>query len=136
MARIYREAPLNSVWEGSGNIQCLDVLRALEKNPESHAALRSEIDAGSGDDRRLDRFTANVYREIEHSAEREGSARRWVEGLALALQGSLLVRFAPRAVADAFCASRLSDGRHGAFGTLPSGVDLQPILARHAPDAV
>jgi len=135
MARLYREAPLNSIWEGSGNIQCLDVLRTLEKSPESYAALRAEIDDAAGDDPRLDRFSARLYRQIERGDEREGQARRWVEGLALALQGALLVRYAPRAVADAFCASRLTDSRHAAFGTLPPGIDLQPILARHAPEA-
>src|SRR6185295_11897790 len=133
MARLYREAPLNSIWEGSGNIQCLDVLRSLEKSPEGYAALRNEIDAASGDDPRLDRFAARLYREIARGEERESGARRWTEGLARALQASLLVRFAPRAVADAFCASRLGDERRGSFGTLPPGLDLEPILVRHAP---
>ena len=71
LARIYREAPLNSIWEGSGNIQCLDVLRALAKSPESLASLRAEILAGSGGDGRLDRFAAGLFREIERGKEGE-----------------------------------------------------------------
>lgn len=133
LARIYREAPLNSIWEGSGNIQCLDVLRALAKSPESLEALRSEILAARGGDDRLDRFVSGLFREIEGGEDGELRARRWVEGLALAFQASLLVRFAPTAIAAAFCASRLAADRYAAFGTLPPGADLEAILARHAP---
>jgi putative acyl-CoA dehydrogenase len=133
LARLYREAPLNSIWEGSGNVQCLDVLRALQKTPESCEALAGEIGAAHGGDARLDSFAAALQADLERLREpvqAEGQARRLVEGLALALQASLLVRFAPAAVADAFCASRLAGDGGRAFGTLPPGVDLDAILTR------
>jgi putative acyl-CoA dehydrogenase len=140
LARLYREAPLNSIWEGSGNVQCLDVLRALEKTPGALAALLAEVAAAKGADRRLDAFAADLERDFgklegkrERAAELEGQARLLVERLALALQGSLLVRHSPGAVADAFCASRLAGDGGRAFGTLPAGADLAAILARHAP---
>jgi putative acyl-CoA dehydrogenase len=126
LARLYREAPLNSIWEGSGNIQCLDVLRAVTKTPESLEAVLDEI-AQAGDPR-LDACIANLREDLS-----EIQARRFVERLALALQGSLLVRHAPAAVADAFCATRLAGKGGRAFGTLPAGTDFQAILERHAP---
>ena len=139
LARIYRESPLNSIWEGSGNVQCLDVLRAIGRSPESLAALLAEIELGRGADRRLDAWLEGLRRELgPASAARpeaiEPQARRLVEGLAVALEASLLVRHAPAAVAAAFCASRLGE-RGLAFGTLPAGLDLQPIVERHAPGA-
>src|SRR5919106_4535272 len=106
LARLYREAPLNSIWEGSGNVQCLDVLRALQKTPASLDALTDEIGAARGGDARLDAWAAALRTDLERlrdpvrdSVETEGQARRFVERLALALQGSLLVRHAPAAVA-------------------------------------
>jgi putative acyl-CoA dehydrogenase len=136
LARLYREAPLNSIWEGSGNVQCLDVLRALQKTPESLAALTDEIGAARGGDARLDAY-ANALRDdlgrlrgAVADVEVEGQARRFVERLALALQGSLLVRHAPGAVADAFCAGRLGGEAGRAFGALPPGADLAAILDR------
>jgi len=133
LARLYREAPLNSIWEGSGNVQCLDVLRALQKTPGSREALAGEIDAARGGDARLDGFAAALSADLERLREpvqAEGQARRLVERLALALQASLLVRFAPAAVADAFCSSRLGGDGGRAFGTLPPGADVDAILAR------
>jgi putative acyl-CoA dehydrogenase len=140
LARLYREAPLNSIWEGSGNVQCLDVLRAVRKAPEVLAALWAEAGEAQGGDRRLDAFAAALARDLAALAgdpaiaatEIEGQARRLVERMALALQGSLLVRHAPAAVADAFCASRLGGDRCGALGTLPPGIDLTAILDRAA----
>ncbi len=133
LARLYREAPLNGIWEGSGNIQCLDVLRAIERAPESLDALLGEIEAARGADRRLDAWTRRLRQDLaRRDAAWEPAARRLVESLATALQASLLVRHAPAAVADAWCASRL-DQRGLAFGTLPPGLDLDAILARHAP---
>jgi putative acyl-CoA dehydrogenase len=134
LARLYREAPLNSIWEGSGNVQCLDVLRALQKAPESLDALAAEIDRARGGDSRLDAFAAALRDDLgclRDPFEVEAQARRFVERLALALQASLLVRHAPAAVAEAFCRSRLGDGGR-AFGTLPPGTDLGAILARAA----
>jgi putative acyl-CoA dehydrogenase len=135
MPRIYREAPLNSVWEGSGNVNALDVLRALARRPEALEAYLGEVELAAGADPRLDAFTAALRAQLADPADAELRARRLVEDLALALQGSLLVRHAPPAVADAFCASRL--GRDGglAFGTLPRGVDAAAIAARHTPPA-
>jgi putative acyl-CoA dehydrogenase len=129
MARLYREAPLNSIWEGSGNVQCLDVLRAVQKSPESLAALCREIDEARGGDARLDAFVRDLLAEIHDPNGLETRARRLVERLALALQASLLVRHSPPAVADAFCAGRFGDGGK-AFGTLPAGTDFATILTR------
>lgn len=126
LARLYREAPLNSIWEGSGNIQCLDVLRAVAKTPESLDAVLEEIALAR--DARLDAWVADLREDLS-----EARARRFVERLALALQGSLLVRHAPATVADAFCATRLAGEGGRAFGTLPAGTDFQAILERHAP---
>jgi len=135
MPRLYREAPLNSIWEGSGNVICLDVLRAMTRGPEVVEAFFAEVDRAHGGDRRLDAFADALRRELGTAEGVESRARRLVERLALALQGSLLVRHAPPAVADAFCASRLT-GDHGlAFGTLPAGVDAVRIIERARPVA-
>jgi putative acyl-CoA dehydrogenase len=133
MPRLYREAPLNSIWEGSGNVIALDVLRALARNPESLEVFLSEVGEAGGGEPRLDRFVTELKRDLSDFEEAEFRARRLVERMALALQGSLLVRHGDPAVADAFCASRL-DGEAGeAFGTLPRGVDAEAIIERHAP---
>jgi putative acyl-CoA dehydrogenase len=130
MARLYREAPLNSIWEGSGNVQCLDVLRAAAKSPESLDALLEEIGQAQGGDDRLDTYAAALSSDLRRIDDAEVQARRFVERLALALQGSLLVRHAPAAVADAFCASRLASEGGRAFGTLPARTDFAAILER------
>jgi len=139
MPRLYREAPLYSIWEGSGNVICLDVLRTLTKEPASLEALIEEIRKGSGSDKRLGVFAADVESSLRKHAEQvrqgrgaesEKEARRLVEKAAIALQASLLVRHGNSAVANAFCASRMA-GEHGyTFGTLPAQVQLQPILDR------
>lgn len=134
LARLYREAPLNSIWEGSGNVQCLDVLRAAAREPEALAAVVAEVEAARGADRRLDAWAERLRGELARRDDPEPRARRLVERLALGLQASLLVRHAPPAVADAFCASRLDDGGH-AFGTLPPGADLGALVDRHDPVA-
>jgi putative acyl-CoA dehydrogenase len=130
MARLYREAPLNSIWEGSGNVQCLDVLRAIQKTPESLGALFSEIWEARGGDHRLDIYVNELRAQLAKTDDLEVRARRLVERLALALQASLLVRHAPAEVADAFCASRLAGDGGRAFGTLPPGTDFKAILER------
>jgi len=131
LPRLYRESPVNSVWEGSGNVNCLDVLRALAREPESREAFVAELERGRGADRHLDAALSGLGRELD--AADEAGARRLVERLALALQASLLVRHAPAEVADAFCATRLGGDGGRAYGTLPPGVDAAAIVERHRP---
>ncbi|MGZ6697181.1 MAG: acyl-CoA dehydrogenase family protein [Solirubrobacteraceae bacterium] len=133
MPRLYREAPLSSIWEGSGNVMALDVLRALAKSPEALDAFFAEVGEAAGADARLDAFAAATRDEFTDPEALETRARRIVERLALCLQGSLVVRHAPAAVADAYCAARL-DGDAGLnYGTLPAGADTAAIVARHTP---
>ncbi|HUJ28537.1 MAG TPA: isovaleryl-CoA dehydrogenase [Myxococcales bacterium] len=131
MPRVYREAPLNSIWEGSGNVICLDVLRALHKEPLARDALVAELHTARGADRRLDAAVDAAEAALAQPDEPE--ARRLVESLALALQGALLVRHAPAAVADAFCATRLAGERGQSFGTVSRKLDAAGILARAWP---
>jgi putative acyl-CoA dehydrogenase len=133
MARLFRESPLNGIWEGSGNVICLDVLRAAGRDPESVDALLAEIALATGADLRLDRAVSDLHAELADSVDLEVRARRIVERAALVLQGSLLVRHAPAAVADAFCATRLAGDGGRAFGTLPPSSDLDAILDRAWP---
>jgi len=130
MPRLYREAPLNSIWEGSGNVNALDVLRALGKEPDTAPALLAELALARGADARLDASVDRLGRELADREGIEGRARRLVELMALTLQGSLLVRHAPAAVADAFCASRLGGDWGNAYGTLPRSADTTAILDR------
>ncbi|MGW2099394.1 acyl-CoA dehydrogenase family protein [Streptomyces olivaceoviridis] len=133
LPRLVRESPLNSIWEGAGNVQALDVLRALRREPGALDACLTEIGRAHGADHRLDRAVKDLFTELADLEGVEGRARRLAERLALVLQGSLLVRFAPPEVADAFCASRLG-GDHGAsFGTLPAGLDLESVVDRARP---
>jgi putative acyl-CoA dehydrogenase len=135
MARLFRESPLNGIWEGSGNVICLDVLRALAREPASLDALLAEIELARGTDARFDRFVADLGAELAALAagEPQAKARRVTERLALSLQASLLLRHSIPAIADAFCASRL--GREGGmmFGSLPDGADATAILDRAWP---
>ncbi len=134
MPRLYREAPLSSIWEGSGNVQCLDVLRAMVRHPESVEAFANEVGEGAVADPRLDEFAGRLRDDLSKDTETmESRARQIVERMALALQGSLLVRFGDPAVADAFCASRLGGDWGHAFGTLPAGTDFARIVERHTP---
>ena len=133
MPRLFRESPLGSIWEGSGNVQCLDVLRAMAKAPASLEAFLAEVDEAAGGDDRLDRAVAELRDQLADIEAIEARARRVVERMALVIQGSLLVRFGDHAVADAFCASRLDGDGGAAFGTLPGGTDFRSIIERHAP---
>jgi len=133
LPRLYREAPLNSVWEGAGNVNCLDVLRAMQRQPESVAALLDEVGAVRGVDARLDAALARLQRELADLGDAEVRARRVVERMALCLQGALLVRYGHPAVADAFCASRLAGDWGWALGTLPPGLDFEVIVERATP---
>ncbi|WP_329494820.1 acyl-CoA dehydrogenase family protein [Kitasatospora herbaricolor] len=132
MPRLYREAPLVSIWEGSGNVAALDALRAMAKRPESVEAFLGELDLAAGADRRLDTAVAELRKQLTDLTDLEYRTRRLVESMALAFQGSLLVRYGSPAVADAFCASRLAGDHGGAFGTLPAGLGTAAILARAA----
>ena len=129
LPRLYREAPVNSVWEGSGNVICLDILRAMRKEPEAVASLVDEISLARGVDRRFDAFADKVEDDLRQAVA-ENEARRLAERLALALEGSLLIRHSVPAMADAFCASRLGGDGGRAFGTLPGQVDFRAILER------
>jgi putative acyl-CoA dehydrogenase len=133
MPRLYREMPLASIWEGSGNVMALDVLRALGRTPAVLDVFFDELGAAAGADARLDAFCARLRSELCDGEAIESRARRVVEHMALALQGSLLVRHAPAAVADAFCASRLAGDGGLAYGTLPAGIDAKAIVDRHTP---
>jgi putative acyl-CoA dehydrogenase len=134
MPRLYRETPVNSIWEGSGNVNALDLLRALAKQPASLDAYRAEVALARGADARLDRAATELGNVLGgDTASREAGARRVVERMALVLQASLLVRHAPATVADAFCASRLGGEGGLAFGTLPASVDTRAIVDRAWP---
>jgi putative acyl-CoA dehydrogenase len=146
MPLLYRDAPLNSIWEGSGNVAALDVLRAIVKEPEGLPAFLAECELAAGAEPRLDAHLARVRARVSATfAGSDGAsaearlyasqfgARRLVEDLAVALQASLLVRHAPSAVADAFCAGRLEGDRGRVYGTLPAGIDATAIIERAAP---
>jgi putative acyl-CoA dehydrogenase len=134
LARVYREQPLLSIWEGSGNVIALDVLRAIARTPAALGAFLDEVELAAGADARLDAHVDGLKRALSDGAELETRARRVVEQMALALQGSLLVRHSPPEVADAFCASRLAGDAGLAYGTLAADIDAGAIIERHAPD--
>ena len=134
MPRLLRESPLSSIWEGSGNVQCLDVMRAMVKSPPAVEAFFAEVAEGAAAEPRLAAYADALREEITSDPETlEPRARRVVERMALALQGALLVRYGDEAVADAFCASRLDGDWGRAFGTLPAGTDFAGIIERHRP---
>ncbi|MFC8371539.1 MULTISPECIES: acyl-CoA dehydrogenase family protein [unclassified Streptomyces] len=133
MPRLVRESPLNSIWEGAGNVQALDVLRALRREPAALDACLREVGRARGADHRLDAAIKDLLTELADLEGVEGRARRLVERLALVLQGSLLVRYAPPQVADAFCAARLGGDGGAAFGTLPHTLDLASVVERARP---
>jgi len=138
LPRLYRDAPLNSIWEGSGNVTALDVLRALARTPQAADCVLAEIDKAAGADRRLDRAAARLrasLAEVAAAGPQAGAQARRVAGqLALVLQAALLAQHAPAAVSDAFCAARLDTGGPGGpaapFGSLPGGLALPEVIAR------
>jgi putative acyl-CoA dehydrogenase len=132
IARLYREAPLNGVWEGSGNVICLDVMRGIGRSPESAAALRREIALAKGMHPALDAALTTLDAMLAAEKNFEANARRIVEHMALAVSASLLLRHAPAALAGAFCESRLAGDRGMALGTLPAGRLLRDIIDRAA----
>jgi putative acyl-CoA dehydrogenase len=121
MPRLYREAPLNSIWEGSGNVIALDVLRAIRKEPEALDRVLAEIRLAN--DPRVEKFASTIHAEMN-----ESEARRFTERIAIALQASLLIRFSPSAISDTFCASRLDGNGGRVFGTLPHDVDFRAVI--------
>jgi putative acyl-CoA dehydrogenase len=130
MPRLFRESPLMSIWEGSGNVAALDALRAMGRQPETVEAFFAEVSLAHGADSRLDDAIARLGKELSDLEDIQYRARRVVELMALVLQGAQLVRHGHPAVADAFCASRLGDDWGIAFGTLPTGIDVSAILER------
>jgi putative acyl-CoA dehydrogenase len=134
MPRLYREAPLASIWEGSGNVMSLDVLRALTRSPRSLEVFLAEVESAAGAEPRLDRRVAALKDQFADPGTLEMRARRVVESMALCLQGSLLVRYGAPEVADAFCASRLAGDGGLEYGTLPAGIDFQAIISRSHPE--
>jgi putative acyl-CoA dehydrogenase len=133
MPRLYREAPLNSIWEGSGNVNALDVLRAMAKEPGVLDSYFGAVDAAKGADHRLDAAATELRRELADPVDAERRARRIVERMALVFQAALVVAQSPPPVADAFCGSRLGGDWGHAYGTLPPGTDAAAIVARATP---
>jgi putative acyl-CoA dehydrogenase len=134
MPRLFRESPVNAIWEGSGNVQCLDMLRAMQRESGSLETFMAEVRLADGANKYLDRHVAQLGREFADLTDIEYRARGIVEKMALALQGSLLVRHGAAVVADAFCASRVSGESSGlVYGNLPRGVDCAAIIKRATP---
>ncbi|MGF2734274.1 acyl-CoA dehydrogenase family protein [Marinobacter sp. DUT-1] len=133
MPRLFRESPVNAIWEGSGNVQCLDTLRAMQKEPDTLEAFFREATEAKGADARFDRFLAQLQNDFADISDFQYRARNLVDRMALAMQASLLIRNAPSAVADAFCASRLESNGGMNYGNLPSGTDAAAIIKRATP---
>jgi putative acyl-CoA dehydrogenase len=134
MPRLFRESPVNAIWEGSGNVQCLDMLRAMQREPASLEAFMREVQRAAGANQHLDHYIAQLGREFADLTDIEYRARTVVEKMSLALQGALLVQHGHPAVADAFCASRLAGQSSGlVYGNLPRGVDCSAMIKRAMP---
>ena len=134
LARLYRDIPVNSVWEGSGNVQCLDVLRAMRKEPDTVEALFAELRQARGMDSNYDTFVQRIERALADTSNIELRARRIVEDLGLALQASILLQHGNAAVAEAFCAARLAGEQRLVLGTLPIGTNFQTLIERARPN--
>ncbi|KPD14003.1 acyl-CoA dehydrogenase family protein [Phaeobacter sp. 11ANDIMAR09] len=130
LPRLYREAPVNSIWEGSGNVICLDVLRALQRDAEAGPAFLREVESARGGNGHLDKALDDLKEALADHSDIELRARRLTEQMALVWQAALLVKSAPAAVSDAFCASRLGAAWSGSYGTLPRGADCNAIVQR------
>lgn len=135
MPRLLRQSPLNSIWEGSGNVMCLDTLRAISRHPESLDILNAEFGAALGKHRAFDAHVSALQQNLSNDQDIALRARELTQGIALAMQAALLLRHAPEAVAQAFCASRLGQQNWGAsFGTLAANTDFELILSRAWPE--
>jgi putative acyl-CoA dehydrogenase len=130
MPRLYREAPLMGIWEGSGNVSALDTLRAMATRPESVAVLFDELAGPAAQDNRLAAHVERLKAQLGDTATIQYRARKIAEDIGLAMQGALLVRHGHPAVAEAFLATRLDGHWGGAYGTMPTGLDVGPILER------
>ncbi|MCG8538170.1 MAG: isovaleryl-CoA dehydrogenase [Pseudomonadales bacterium] len=133
MPRLYREAPVNAIWEGSGNVQCLDMLRAMSRNPGSLEALFAEVDEAKGLNKHFDSFVNKTKNAFSDLSNIEYQGRVLVEHLALSLQGSILLRTENEQLGAAFCASRMQSGSHQLYGTLPKDIDCSALLQRAQP---
>jgi putative acyl-CoA dehydrogenase len=133
LPRLYRQAPLNSIWEGSGNIQCLDVLRVLQREPEALAAMLAELGGARGAHQWLDRAIDGLRERLDAAVADEAQARRLAEALALALQAAVLVQAGQASIAEAFVEARLGEARGFAYGTLGAGAPIDALLARAWP---
>ena len=132
MPRLFRESPVNAIWEGSGNVQCLDVLRAMQRSPQVVSDLLDELARAKTGHASLDRHLQALQIDLADPAELEYRARGLVDRIAVGLQAALLVQHAPAFVADAFCRSRLDSRGHHQYGALPVGVDCAAIIERAA----
>ena len=130
MARLYREAPLNAIWEGTSNVICLDVIRALRRDPDAGEVFLNELREAHGANPGFDAFIKTVAKRLADLPYAENQARRTVELMAFALQASVLLRYSTTAVADAFCATRLDGDWGRAFGTLPPAIAAETIIDR------
>src|SRR5690606_34782403 len=135
MPRIYRESPLNAIWEGSGNVIALDVMRVAAKEPRAVEALRAELTRQAGTDERLARYVTDTFDLLAAPDDPEAQARRITERLAVAAQAALLIERAETEVAEAFLASRVAGDQGAFFGTLPPGPAVSRIAAMAVPEA-
>jgi len=133
MPRLYREAPINTIWEGSGNVQCLDVLRALAKDKGSLEVYCNELETAGGINSIYDSYLKKLKDEFSNLSDMEYRSRHIVEKMAKALQASLLLRGSAPNVADAFCESRLRPGEGLVYGNLPVGIDCKELILRALP---
>ncbi len=133
MPRLFRESPVNAIWEGSGNVQCLDILRAIEKQPEVLDAYFAELQRAKGADKRLDQFMIKLKEEFSNRKALQYRARTIADSMAVGLQAALLVQHATPEMADAFCAGRLDVNGGFNYGTLPSGLNCAAIVEKASP---
>jgi putative acyl-CoA dehydrogenase len=131
MPRLYRESPINAIWEGSGNIQALDVFRALQKTPSCADAFVAELDTAKGCDQRLDAAIDDITSLLGGHLPQEWAARQLISRMAVTLQAALLVKHGHPACADGFMATRLKG--HDSYGNLPAGLDVHALLERALP---
>jgi len=134
MPRLYREAPINTIWEGSGNVQCLDMLRAMQRNPQSYEAFMQELHGAQGKHGLMDQAIVDLQSEFADTRDIEYRSRQIVGKMALAMQASCLLQYGDALVADAFCQARLNRDNSGwVYGTLPKGVDCSALIKRAQP---